>query len=83
LTSLQLQHAGSSHIFLSYLFQAQARPHAPTLRRIGRALSTPDARRDPPGIGPLDDFSRAIRCAHSMPPAEYRRFARVVKESAL
>jgi hypothetical protein len=32
LISPQLQHAGSSHIVLSYLFQSQARLHAPTLR---------------------------------------------------
>ena len=35
LISPQPQHAGSSHIFLGYLFQSQARPHGPTLRPSG------------------------------------------------
>ena len=34
------------------------------------------------GFASASDFSRAFRSAHGMPPAEYRRFARIVKESA-
>ena len=35
------------------------------------------------GFASAADFSRAFRAAHGMPPAEYRRSARVVKELAL
>jgi AraC-like DNA-binding protein len=35
------------------------------------------------GFSSAGDFSRAFRTAHGLPPAEYRRFARVVKGSAL
>jgi len=34
------------------------------------------------GFSSAADFSRAFRAAHGMPPAEYRRSARVVKEPA-
>ena len=34
------------------------------------------------GYSSASDFSRAFRAAHGLPPAEYRRFARVVKTSA-
>jgi len=34
------------------------------------------------GFASAADFSRAFRAAHGMPPAEYRRSARVVKEPA-
>lgn len=35
------------------------------------------------GFASAADFSRAFRSAHGIPPAEYRRFARAVKEPAL
>jgi AraC-like DNA-binding protein len=35
------------------------------------------------GFSSAADFSRAFRAAHGMPPAEYRRSARAVKEPAL
>jgi len=35
------------------------------------------------GFASAADFSRAFRAAHGLPPAEYRRSARVVKELAL
>jgi transcriptional regulator GlxA family with amidase domain len=34
------------------------------------------------GFASAADFSRAFRTAHGVPPAEYRRFARVVNTSA-
>jgi AraC-like DNA-binding protein len=34
------------------------------------------------GYSSASDFSRAFRAAHGLPPAEYRRAARVVKDSA-
>jgi AraC-like DNA-binding protein len=34
------------------------------------------------GFSSASDFSRAFRAAHGLPPAEYRRFARVVKPPA-
>ena len=35
------------------------------------------------GFSSAADFSRAFRAAHGMPPAEYRRSARIVKQPAL
>jgi AraC-like DNA-binding protein len=35
------------------------------------------------GFSSPGDFSRAFRAVHGMPPAEYRMFARIVKEPAL
>jgi AraC-like DNA-binding protein len=35
------------------------------------------------GYASASDFSRAFSAAHGLPPAQYRRLARVVKESAL
>jgi AraC-like DNA-binding protein len=34
------------------------------------------------GFSSAAEFSRAFRAAHGMPPAEYRRFARVANTSA-
>jgi AraC-like DNA-binding protein len=34
------------------------------------------------GFSSAADFSRAFHAAHGLPPAEYRRFALVVKDSA-
>ncbi|HEY7487243.1 MAG TPA: helix-turn-helix domain-containing protein [Streptosporangiaceae bacterium] len=34
------------------------------------------------GFSSAGDFSRAFRAVHGLPPSEYRRFARVVKDSA-
>lgn len=34
------------------------------------------------GFSSAADFSRAFRAVHGLPPSEYRRFARVVKDSA-
>jgi len=35
------------------------------------------------GFASAADFSRAFRAAHGMPPAEYRRSARIAKAPAL
>ncbi len=34
------------------------------------------------GYSSAADFSRAFRAVHGLPPSEYRRFARIVKEPA-
>jgi AraC-like DNA-binding protein len=60
------------------------------LERCRRDLSDPELAHRPVaaiagrwGYSSAGDFSRAFRAAHGLPPAEYRRSARVVKSSAL